>query len=123
MASLRQEIAELRRRLTALEARQLAWRHDAAASGSPETGASWTGPVAFELTDGMRGALDTLWQRRVAYGQPFSQVDVSLCEDGTTVAVRGYFRDGNDAEVSFEKPQNFDWLRCRRAFGDYLNVD
>ena len=31
MPSLRQEIAELKRRLIALEARQLMWRHDAAA--------------------------------------------------------------------------------------------
>jgi hypothetical protein len=122
MASLRAEITELRRRLIALEARQLAWRHDAAASGSPETGASWTGPVAFDLTDDMRGALDALYQRSVDYGQPFSQVDVNLCEDGKTVAVRAYFQDGNDTSVDFAKPQDFDWHACRRSFGDYLNV-
>jgi hypothetical protein len=56
----------------------------------------------------------------VDYGQPFAQVDVNLCEDGETVAVRGYFRDGNDAEVSFEKPQDFDWQACRRAFEVHL---
>jgi hypothetical protein len=122
MATLRQEIAELKRRMIALEVRQLRWRADTAASGSPVTGASWTGPVAFDLTDDMRGALDTLWQRSVDYGQPFVQVDVHPYEDGTTVAVRAYFKDGNDTSVDFEKPKDFDWLACRRALEAHLNV-
>jgi hypothetical protein len=122
MPSLRAELAELKKRMLALEARQLAWRHDSAASGSPETGASWTGPVAFELTDGMRAALDVLWERSVEYGQPFVQVAVNPCEDGETILVCAYFKDGNDTSVDFEKPKDFDWLACRRALEAHLNV-
>jgi hypothetical protein len=121
MPSLRAEIAELRRRLVALEARQLVWRHDAAAGGKPGSPDYCQGP-AFELTDDMRDALDKLWARSVQSGQPFAQVDVSLCEDDTTVAVRAYLRNGADVSVYFDQPPNFDALACRSAFETHLNV-
>jgi hypothetical protein len=122
MASLRAEIAELRRRLVALEARQLVWRHEVAAGGSPGAPDYQQGAPAFDLTDQMRGALETLWQRSVQSGQPIAQVDVSLCEDDTTVAVRGYLRNGADVSVYFDMPADFDALACRRAFEAHLNV-
>jgi hypothetical protein len=120
MPSLRAEIAELRRRLVALEARQLVWRHDAAA-GKPGAPDFWQAPT-FELTDQMRRALDALWARSVEYGQPFAQVDINPCEDDTTVAVRAYLRNGSDITVYFDQPPDFDAFGCRRAFEAHLNV-
>jgi hypothetical protein len=108
--------------MVALEARQLVWRHDAAAGGSPGAPDFLNG-AAFELTDGMRQALDMLWERSVECGQPFAQVDVSLCEDAATVAVRAYFRNGSDTSVYFEQPSDFDASACRRAFGAHLHVE
>jgi hypothetical protein len=119
MPSLRAELAELRRRLTALEARQLVWRHDAA--GSPGAPDSWNGAPPFELTDGMRAALDTLWQRSVDYGQPFAHVEVINCED-KTILVQAYFKDGTDTSAHFDQPENFDAFACRRAMEAHLNV-
>jgi hypothetical protein len=119
MASLRAEIAELKRRLIAVEARQLAWRHATGAGGSPGSPDCWPGP-AFELTDDMRAALDTLWQRSVEYGQPFAQVDIALYEDAVTVAARAWFRDGRETSVDFPKPADFDAIACRRAFEAHL---
>jgi hypothetical protein len=122
MPSLRAEIAELRRRMVALEARQLVWRHDAAAAVGSPGAPDYCQGAAFELTDGMRGALDTLWQRSVECGQPFAQVDITLCEDDTTIAVRGYLRNGRDFSVYFDQPPDFDAFACRRAFEVHLNV-
>jgi hypothetical protein len=120
MATLRQEIAELKKRMLALESRQLAWRYDAAASASPEAGASYSGP-AYELTDEMRASLDTLWQRSVEYAQPYDQVSITPL-DGATITATAYFKDGTDTYVSFTKPPDFDASACRRAMETHLNV-
>jgi hypothetical protein len=118
--SLRAEIAELRRRLVALEARQLAWRHNAA--GNPGAPDCLPTAAPIELTQEMRQALDQLWERRVKRGVAFDQVAVALCEDEATVAVTAYFVDGLDAYVYFPAPPEFDALKCCRAFEAHLHV-
>jgi hypothetical protein len=120
MAILRQEIAELKKRMLALESRQLAWRYDAAASASPEAGASYSGPD-YELTDEMRSSLDTLWQRSVEYGQTYDQVSITPLDDASVTAT-AYFKDGTDTCVQFAKPPEFDASACRRAMEAHLNV-
>jgi hypothetical protein len=118
MASLRAEIAELRRRLLAMEARQLAWRYNAA--GNPGAGDCWNGE-AFEWTTSMQRALDALQSAK--RNQLFTQVVISLCDDDKAAIATAFCSNGTSAAAWFDKPHNFDALVCRNAFEAHLNVE
>jgi hypothetical protein len=114
--SLRSEIAELRRRLTALEALMLVWRHDAAS----RPGAGDCRADVLLPSSGVLRACADLAKLVAERGQAVEQVDV-YTEDRKTCA-RAYFLDGSDAAVSFETPQDFRARDLRRALEESFVV-
>jgi hypothetical protein len=115
VASLREEIADLKRRLIAMEARQIAWRHDAAAR--PGAGDC---AVASIPSSGVLRACADLAKLVAERGQAVEQVDV-YTEDRETCA-RAYLLDGSDVCVSFETPQDFRARDLRRALAESFHV-
>jgi hypothetical protein len=117
MASIRQRIAELERRLIAIEARQIAWRHDAASrAGAPDS-------VPAELeqflpTSEMLEALAELRAQCDARGEKPDQVDVGT-EDGQSYAT-AWFVDGEQATATFKKPANFRANDAKKLFEEAL---
>jgi hypothetical protein len=111
MASLRQKIAELERRMLALEARQIPWRADAASkAGAPDSAPDRVGNL-MKSSHEMMDAIKELRAQCDKLGQRPEQIQVFV-ENGIVFA-KAFFEDlANDAEVSFEQPWGF---RCRDA--------
>jgi hypothetical protein len=121
MASLRAKLAEMERRLIALEARQIAWAHDSAIrGGSP---ASHPPSLPDDLVDvlpssDMMAALAELRASCTERGERPEQVDV-FTENGETCA-RAWFVDGSDAFVTFKTPPAFRARDAKRLFEEAL---
>jgi len=117
MASLRAKIAELERRLIAIESRQLLWRHDA----SSRAGAPDSVPAELEQflpTSKMLDALAELRARCDARGEKPEQVVVGT-EDGQSYAT-AWFVDGEQATATFKKPANFRASDAKKLFEEAL---
>jgi hypothetical protein len=110
MPTLRQQIAELERRVLAVEARQILWAQGAAASGSPEAGATSVSEVLPSL-DVLRAVADLAVQV-AERGSPVEQINIGT-EDGYTYAV-AHLEDGDQVSATFATPRNFRArvLRC-----------
>jgi hypothetical protein len=115
MASIRALLAELNRRVIALEARQLVWRHDAASR--PDAGDCVVDPIPSPAVLSAVANLATLVAER---GQAVEQVDV-YTEDSETCA-RAFLSDGSDVCVSFATPQNFRARDLRRVLAESFHA-
>jgi hypothetical protein len=122
MASLRAKIAELERRMLALEARQLAWRHDAASkAGKPDSGPD---PLAdfFKTSHEMMEAIQEMRAQCDKLGQRPEQIDVFV-EHGTVFA-KAFFEDiDHSIDVSFKQPWGFRCRDAKKLFEEALHVE
>jgi len=109
MPTLRQQIAELERRVLAVEARQILWANRAE-GGSPETGATSVSEVLPSI-DVLRAVADLAVQV-AERGSPVEQIDIGS-EDGNTYAT-AHLVDGDQVSITFATPRNFRArdLRC-----------
>jgi hypothetical protein len=113
--SIRAELAELNRRLIAVEARQIVWRHDAAAR--PGAGDCGVDPMP---SSGVLRACADLAKLVAERGQAVDQVDV-YTEDRETCA-RAFLSDGSDVSVAFSTPPDFRARALRRALEESFVV-
>jgi hypothetical protein len=122
MASLRAKIAELERRMLALEARQIAWRADAASkAGSPDSGPDHVNDL-MKASHGMMDAIKELRAECDKLGKRPEQIQVFV-ERGIVFA-RAYFEDlANDVDVSFEQPWGFRCRDAKKLFEEALHVE
>jgi hypothetical protein len=120
MASLRAKIAELERRMVALEARQLAWRHDAASkAGKPDSVSDTLADLVSSSHD-MMAAISEL--REKCRGKRPEQIDVHV-EEGTVFA-HAWFEDQTDVTVDFPQPVfGFRRSDCKKLFEEALHVE
>jgi hypothetical protein len=123
MASLRAKLAELERRMLALEARQLAWRHDAASkAGAPDSAPEDTLASIMSSTHDMMAAIAEL--REKCRGRRLDQIDIYV-EEGVVNAV-AYLDEGPDTTVcvTFDQPVlGFRRSDCKKLFEEALHVE
>jgi hypothetical protein len=120
MASLRAQIAELQRRMLALEARQIVWRADAASrAGAPDSAEDALADLVSS-THGMMAAIAKL--REQCNGRRPEQIDVFV-EEGVVFA-NAFFGDDDDVSVNFPQPVlGFRRDDCRKLFEEALHVE
>jgi hypothetical protein len=120
MASLRAKLAELERRLLALEARQLAWRLDAAnRAGAPDSVSDTLADIVSSSHDIMKAIAELRGKCR---GSRPEQIDVHV-EEGT-VHCTAWFEDQTDVSVDFPQPVlGFRRSDCKKLFEEALHVE
>jgi hypothetical protein len=122
MATLRAKIAELERRILAIEARQLAWRYDAASrAGKPDS-------VADDLVDILmpsHGMLQAIAELRARCDEQRKNPDqVNIIIEGDYVFARALFGHDTEVNVSFDRPPlGFRRADCERLFREACNVE
>jgi hypothetical protein len=120
MPTLRQELAELKRRMLALEARQILWR--CVAAGNPGAPDSLNSNLAdLAPTPAMLEAIVDLRTRCAECGERPEQIDIHT-EDGVACA-NAWFPDGSEESVVFELPRPVRIRDARRIFEEALGVE
>jgi hypothetical protein len=120
MASLRAKLAELERRMLALEARQLVWRQDAASRAGAPDSAPDTLSGLISASHDMMEAIAKL--REQCRGARPDQIDVFV--EGGVVFANAFLEDGTDVSVDFPQPPlGFRRADCKRLFEEALHVE